>query len=219
VIALIAPTIRAVPWAPVALALTTGLLVLSANLAAMNADGAHATAEEFLLWVRATMLCGALSVAFMLDDPAASMTESAPVPVWFRRVVRIALVLPAVAVWWGAVLVACAELAPEVPLPAAALTLELAALAMTALALSAVCARWVPEGLGGAAAAPGRLLAFVVVASLPDSVALLTFPETPEWRASRYRWVAVLVIATAGLAAGSGDPARAWLRGLRRRSA
>lgn len=202
-LALARPTVRAVRWTPVALCLATGLTILVLGLSPETIPP-----KELLLWLRVATVFGALSVAFLLDDPAESTTQAVAVPRWYRRTVRIALVAPVIALYWALMLVIPATMAPTMPVHVAGLLLEAAAMAAMTLALSSVCGRWVPEGMGGVAAAPGLLLAMMLAASLPDSVALLDAPGHLSWPGSRYRWAAVLVLSAIALVLTSQDTAR-----------
>jgi hypothetical protein len=66
--------------------------------------------------------------AFLLDDPSEPTTEGAAGSLLLRRSLRMALLLPAVAAWWVAVVWRVRAVQPGLPLPVAALTLEAAAL-------------------------------------------------------------------------------------------
>ena len=178
--ALAAPTARAVKWVPMVLSLTAGLALLILNIAARD----HIQSAQLLPGVRMCAVFGALSVAFLFDDAAATITAAAPVPLSVRRAVRVALALPVLGCWWAAVLAICASLAPQADLPIGALLLEGAALTAVTLALSAVCGRWVPEQLGGVAAAPGLLVAAALANALPAPVEMFTVPDSPAWAAS-----------------------------------
>jgi hypothetical protein len=201
--ALAAPTARAVKWVPMVLSLTAGLALLILNIAARD----HIQSAQLLPGVRMCAVFGALSVAFLFDDAAATITAAAPVSLSVRRAVRVALALPVLGCWWAAVLAICASLAPQADLPVGALLLEGAALTAVTLALSAVCGRWVPEQLGGVAAAPGLLVAAGLANALPAPVEMFTVPDSPAWAASHYRWAGVLVVACAAVVLASWLPA------------
>jgi hypothetical protein len=201
--ALVVPTLRAVKWLPMILSLAIGLALLMLSVVLPD----NVDPSQLLTWVRTSAVFGALSVAFLLDDPAATTTAAAPVPVSVRRAVRIGLALPVLACWWGAVLAACATFAPQAPVPTAALLLEGATMTVATLTLSVICARWVPEGLGGVAAAPGLLLGAALAAALPEPVALFTTPNSPHWASSHYGWVGILAACCAAVVLSSRSPA------------
>ena len=175
--------VRSVRWPPV---------VAGAALAgAVGRFASHADAITLPLLV-------ALGTSFVLDDPAATTLAPSPSTLWWRRRVRLALVLPLVALLWLAVVVV-------VELPAATawdgVALQLVVMVAITLAVAGSAARRGGEGSGGAAAGPA-LLGFVIIARvLPGRWAF--FPVQAHERL----WVATLVLACIVLLLSSRDPA------------
>jgi fluoroquinolone transport system permease protein len=198
--ALLVPTAHAVGWAaPLAgFALSLGLLGLAVR------PGLELPAERLVLWLRVAMTVGALGCAFLLDDPSEPTTEGVVGSLRLRRSLRVALLLPATAVWWVAVVWRVQAVQPRLPLPVAALTLEAAALLAVTMALAAAGSRLAPERRGGVVAAPA-LLALTSAA----------------WDGAHQRWALLLGLALAAFAAAGRDPAHrrlpSWLRGLAHR--
>jgi hypothetical protein len=192
-----------VRWTPTVLCLGLGLVVL-----AINISPAVTGPQDLLIWLRATAVFGALSLAFLLDDPTEPTTEAVAVPLLYRRALRLALALPPVAVWWALALGFSARRLPRVPIPVAAVTLEAAALTALALALAAGCARWVPEGTGGVAAAPALLMSAVLAAVLPPPSEMFPLVDGPAWTAAHVRWAIVGVAAVVVFIVASRGPGR-----------
>jgi hypothetical protein len=196
------PALRTTAWPPLLPAGAVGFLALAL-------DGGVVTR----LRLAAVALCA--GAAFALDDAAAGTTAAAPTPRALGRAVRLALVLPLAGAVWAAQLAVAGEA------PAAALTLELAAMLAVTLAVAAAAAERVPDGRGGVAAVPALLGGLALAALLlPDRLTLHAGgPADPRWDGSHLRWAGVLALALAALAYASGDPARPRAgRRLRRRS-
>ena len=191
---LLRATAHAVRWVPLAVGAVLGLAIVAVpGLLTNKLTGAHVVDL-----VRLAAACGALGVAFLLDDPADRSTPTVPVPRLARDLARIAVAVPAIAVWWVAIL----RLAPRHP-PAAALTLETATLLTVAVALAAAARRRVPGDGAGVVAAPAVLGLVAVIWFLPRLVALVVAPGDPHWTAAHYRWAVLLAAgATAFLWAG-----------------
>lgn len=200
--ALVRPTVRAVRWTPFVICLVAGVALLVLSL-----DEQRPTAADVLMGLRVAAVFGALALAFLFDDPAESTTAAVPVPLWVRRAVRVTLVVPLLALWWVLVLLIGARLAPHVPVPIAAVILEAAAVSAVTLALAAGGGRWVSEGLGGVAAAPGLLVAVAVAAALPESLALVVAASSPGWRAAHHRWAGILLLGVVAIVLDSRAPA------------
>jgi hypothetical protein len=212
--ALLVPTARAVGWAaPLAgFALSLGLLALAVR------QGLELPAGRLVLWLRLAMTAGALGCAFLLDDPSEPTTEGVAGSLLLRRSLRVALLLPATAAWWVAVLWRVQAVHPGLPLPVAALTLEAAALLAVTMALAAVGSRLAPERRGGVVAAPALLALTSAAFLLPARVALYAQPGSAAWDGAHRRWALLLGLALATFAAASRDPAHrrlpSRLRGL-----
>ena len=193
---LAAPSLRATPWLPL---LPAGALAL----AVLRFDG------PVLLELRLAAIALCVGAAFVLDDPASETLATSPAPLLFRRLVRIGLVLPLVALLWALTL-RYAGTGFD-----AALTLELAAMLAVTLAAAAFATPRLADGRGGPAAAPA-LLVFLGACTfaLPDAWTLFAEgPNDPRWAGSHVRWAVVLVAAVAGLLYASLDPARARVVG------
>lgn len=201
--ALLVPTARAVGWAPplAAFALSVGLLVLAVR------RGQASSAEGLVVWLRITMVVGALGYAFLLDDPSEPTTEAVVGSLLLRRTLRVALLLPATAAWWAAAVWRVRVVRPGVPLPVAALTLEVGALLAVTVALAGVGTRLAPERRGGVVAAPALFAVVCTVILLPARVALYAMPGSPGWDGAHQRWAMLLGFALAAFAAASRDPA------------
>jgi hypothetical protein len=215
--ALLVPTARAVGWAaPLAgFALSLGLLALAVR------PGLELPAGRLVLWLRITMMAGALGCAFLLDDPSEPTTEGVAGSLLLRRSLRVALLLPAAAAWWVAVVWRVRAVHPGLPLPVAALTLEAAALLAVTVALAAAGSRLAPERRGGVVAAPALLALTSAAFLLPAPVTLYAQPGSAAWGGAHRRWALLLGLALAAFAAASRDPAHrrlpSWLRGLTHR--
>jgi fluoroquinolone transport system permease protein len=211
---LLVPTARAVGWAPplAGFALSLGLLGLAVR------PGLELPAGRLVLWLRLAMTAGAIGWAFLLDDPSEPTTEAVAGSLLLRRSLRVALLLPATAAWWVAVVWRVQAVHPGLPLPVAALTLEAAALLAVTLALAAAGSRLAPERRGGVVAAPALLALTSVAFLLPARVALYAQPGSAAWDGAHRRWALLLGLALAAFAAASRDPAHrrlpGWLRGL-----
>jgi hypothetical protein len=165
------------------------------------------------LRMAALLLC--LGAVFLLDDPAAVTVASVPSSLRYRRSLRVLLVSPIVAAAWIGQLVYVfvhttnlLHRDTEGLLPVWGLTLEMVAMMMTGLAIAAVAARWVPEGLGGVAAGPTLLVLLGAAMFLPGRWSLFVgSADDPQWFASHIRWAVVAVLATLLLHYASRDPA------------
>ena len=211
---LLVPTARAVGWAaPLAgFALSLGLLAVAVR------PGLELPAGRLVLWLRLAMTAGALGCAFLLDDPSEPTTEGVAGSLLLRRSLRVALLLPATAAWWAAVMWRVRTVHPGLPLPVAALTLEAVALLAVTMALAAAGSRLAPERRGGVVAAPALLALTSAGFLLPARVALYAQPSSAAWDDAHRRWALLLGLALATFVAASRDPAHrrlpSWLRGL-----
>jgi hypothetical protein len=212
--ALLVPSARAVGWAPplAAFALSLGLLALAVR------PGLELPAGRLVLWLRLTMTVGALGWAFLLDDPSEPTTECVAGSLLLRRSLRVALLLPATAAWWIAVVWRVRAVHPKLPLPVVALTLEAAALLAVTVALAAAGSHLAPERRGGVVAAPVLLALTSAAFLLPARAALYAQPGSPTWESAHQRWTLLLGLALGAFATASHDPAHrrlpSQLRGL-----
>jgi hypothetical protein len=213
--ALLVPTARAVGWGPPLAAFTVslGLLALAVR------PGLALPAAQLVLWLRIAMIAAALGWAFLLDDPSEPTTEGVAGSLLLRRALRVALLLPATAAWWVAVVWRVGAVYPRMPLPVAALTLEAAALLAVAVALAAAGSRLAPERRGGVVAAPALLALAYAATLVPARIALYALPVGAAWDAAHRRWALLLGLALAAFAAASRDPAHRRLPSRLRRLA
>jgi hypothetical protein len=139
----------------------------------------------------------AAALAFVLDDRAATTLAPSPLTLLERRVLRLGVVVPVVAMWWlGLVGLLSVRRAAPLP-PTSTLLVELAAYTAIGFAACVWSQRLSDDGSGGIAGA-------VVVAAAFASTRL----SLPTWwplPASRFHLV--LAVAIAALVAGSLDPA------------
>jgi hypothetical protein len=205
--ALLVPTARAMSWLPFLAAAGFGLLIVAvpAAMSVVLSD------EDLVRLLRLAALCGALGVAFLLDDPAARLIATVPTPRVVRHAVRAAVALAAAALWWAAVVAttvagAHKEVAAHLPLWDA--SLEAAAFATAALALAAARSRNGTAG-AGAMAAPAALVLAFLLSRLPERLALLVVPGDPRWEAAHDRWAVLLAVAVAGLLWAGHEPVSA----------
>jgi hypothetical protein len=148
----------------------------------------------------------ALTVAFatILDEPAAETANATPPTLLVRRALMIALMLPAVAVLWGA-LTSLDNLSAA---RSEALTLQLAALVTVTLALAAMLPR------GDRVAGPAVALAFLTTLMAKPTWTLPPDPGNGHWIIA---WTALTAAALLALLIASRDPA--WPRRHRARGA
>ncbi len=182
---LLRPVARAVRWLPLLAGGVLGLAVVAVPVALTS----RLTGTQLTDLVRAAATCVALGTAFLLDDPAARSTPTVPVARLTRNLVRVAVAVPAIALWWAVTL----STTPH--LRRGALTVEAAALVAAALALAATIARYTGDGTAGVYAAPAVLVLGAVVWFLPRPVALAATPDDPHWTVAHHRWAVVLGLA------------------------
>ena len=197
--ALVRPLACAARWQPL-----LGAAALAAVLLVLKADdlGQQGTAVLVLRAIAAVLAVGA---AFLLDDRATDTLAASPSTLAWRRGQRLAiLVLLAGAAWLGAVLVVRSQGADP---PIAGLTLELAALLATALAVTAGIMRWAQTHEPGVLAAPAVFGGILAVSRLPEKWALLVSPG-PAWDEAHQRWAILLALSVGVIAACNSDPAR-----------
>ncbi|GGO87047.1 ABC transporter [Wenjunlia tyrosinilytica] len=204
VVALLAPTWRTLPWAPLAAGGTLGLALVGAPALL------PLTLPPVVLvdLVRVAALSGALGAAFLLDDPAGHTTGAVPTPRLLRHSLRTALLLPLAAGWWVAVL-AVARLAPAsgAGLPYGALTVEAAALTACSVACAAGVLRWGGGTAAGSTAGPAVIVLSASLAAVPHRYRLFVAVDDPHWAdVHRYGWAGLLAAAVCGWFAWSLQP-------------
>jgi hypothetical protein len=206
---LLAPTWRTVPWPALGAGGGLGLLLVVLTAALSSSLGAPTWANL----LRAAAVAGALGTAFLLDDPARHTTAAVPVPRPARQGLRVLLVLPAVALWWTAVvLVGRSE---EAALPLAGLTVEAAALLALPVAVGAVALRRSGAVAVSPVAGPAALVALVGAAMTRGEWILLPPPGHERWTEAHRMWALVLVAAVAVAAGCAREPLRCRWRALR----
>ncbi len=201
---LLRPTLRALRWQPLPVA------VLAAVLLLWWRDPARADPPAVLWEVRVVGVLLAAGVAGAFDDHTRATLSAVPAPLRFRSGLRVLLVVaPAAAAW--AVLVSWVDARVAGALPSLALTLEAAT--VTAVVVAFVASLAVRPGLPDPGVAAGPVLAGFVfgVPGLPAPVALTTLPG-PGWESAHLRWTAVLVVSVAVLAVAVRDPAASLRR-------
>jgi hypothetical protein len=188
---LLRATAHAVKWPPLTVGAVLGLaIVLVPEALTSKLSDAH-----LVDLIRISAACAALGAAFLFDDPAIRSTPTVPTPRLARNLVRVAVAVPAIALWWAATLTVAQTVANRphaTHLPTAALTVEAATLVTAALALAAATQRHTTDGNTGIIAAPAVLVLAAATWFLPRKVALATAPADPQWTASHYRWAALL---------------------------
>jgi len=203
------PVVRSVRWAPLAGAAVGGVVLVWL----MGPDRPSPSTSLSSLRLAAFVLCA--GAAFALDDQAADTLAPSPTPLLARRVLRLALVVAAAGLLWAALIATAMVAAPagQGPIPAAAATLEVAALLAFTLGAAVVAGRWAPHGLGGLAGGPALTLAvlgaYMAQMRWPRHLTFFPFgPDDPAWVAAHQRLSVVLAVALAVLVAESLDPAR-----------
>ncbi|MBP5859574.1 ABC transporter [Streptomyces scabiei] len=214
VAALVRPTARALPWTVFTAGWALGLAVAAVPVVFSMDLPAVVLADL----ARVAALCGAVGTAFVLDDPARHTTGVPPVPRPLRQAVRAALVLPALAVWWAAVLGvlrAGADAEAWAASPVGALTVEAGALCALALALAAAAVRFTVRSVPGPAVS-GAVTALPVLAGvlLPKRFALFVPPGAPRWDDAHVLWAGILAALLAVWLLCAREPYRCRLGAL-----
>lgn len=185
----IAPTCRAMPWAPLA-AVTVGLVVASFVVSAVT---------DQLPFELVVVACGAViaAIALALDDTAYALTQPVPASVRRRLAHRLVLLVPASVAVGGLLVAVCRLGFDEAPAPLPSMAAP-AALLGAAIAANVWCSRRRPDRAAeaGAAVAIGWSIAVAVL---------------PTWRVAQtigdawlvHPWL-VLAAAVALIAVGTG---------------
>ena len=182
---------------------------------------------------RLSMLMIALGVPFALDDPSEETVASAPTRLWVRRAVRIALAGPVIAAAWLLLVWYASHTlehlptyseGPEPPIPAVGLPAwglgrQFVTIVITALALSALGARLLPERIGSIAAGPALLAIIGATMLLPARLTLFVVdPILRVWTKAQNRWTIALAVATVWLMHTGRDSGRLRLGARTRRA-
>jgi len=203
-VALRRTTFRSVYWPPALVALVVAGAVVIGQHETFNAVGSA------MVTLRVTAVLLALGAVFALDDAAAVTVASVPTPLWWRRMLRYAVVAVFVLPMWTVVLAYAQSRHPDLPWPR--LTLEFAVLVTLGLAVAGAAARWFDVTDPGMSAALTVLGFTLVTANLPPRFAFYATPESAQWAPSVLRWSLVLVVVLTVLMSTAGDPARTSLR-------
>lgn len=177
--------------------------IVPVGLAVVHGEPDGGPSRETLLLLAGFLL--AVWIGFLLDDPAANIVASLPTPLLFRRVLRVAVVLPPVWTAWMS-FAWYAHAGPATHYAA----VEFAARLAVALGLAAVGTRVAGEEHGGLFATGGLFLIFVALPIALLSVPALALRE-PTFAYRYGRWIVTGVVGLAGFASESRDAAR---RGL-----
>ncbi|MFI9585760.1 ABC transporter [Streptomyces sp. NPDC052236] len=206
--ALMRPTVRSLPWTLLAAGWGLGLVIAAVPVLFST----EFSAAVLVNVVRVAALCGAVGMAFVLDDPARHTTGVPPVPRPLRQALRAAVVLLVGAAWWTAVLGvvrAGTDAARWAALPSGAVTVEAGALSGLALALAAAVVRFSAVQVPGPAVA-GTALVLPVMAGvlLPPPFALFVPLGDPRWEDAHLLWSGVLAAVLAAWALCGPEPHR-----------
>jgi hypothetical protein len=229
ILALTGPTFRAMRWLPFLVALAAGFVAF--EFVRPKYSDADRIVPEVILALRIAMLMIALGVPFVLDDPAEETLASAPTRLWVRRVLRIAFALPILTAAWLLLLRYGRQVLEHTPtgkdgseavaagtsmrlgLPVWGLSREFATYVTTALTLSVLGARLLPERIGSIAAGPALLAIVGGAMLLPRRLTLYAGdPRRWIWADARNRWTIALPIAVGWMLHLCRDPGRRRLR-------
>lgn len=194
---LVRPAARTIRWIPVPACGALGFFIVYAGLHEKEQIGnAH-------LPYAAIALC--LSAAFVLDDAAAETVGGTPTPLLLRHGVRIALELPALVAFWGAILAYAGFEQIN-----GAMWVEFGGMLMLTLALAAIGSRFVGGERAGMFAGPALLIVLVASAFVPAR--WRPFPVDPissGWFDLYGRWTVALFASLVVIVTAGRDPARA----------
>lgn len=183
-----------------------------------------ATAGATAVWLALTehpspMLLSATAVAvaaatpFILDDTAAATLQSSPVTLRQRRVHRVAMALPLLALWWALALVVVSRTNRYLPL--AAHTLQLATLVGIGLAAASTTSRANTDRARGGTLGALAVIVCFSTGFLP-APALQLVPADPAAPNAGRQLFVILAVAVAIQLGGSTDPGRRTTLRLRR---
>jgi hypothetical protein len=139
----------------------------------------------------------------VLDDPAANVLAASPSTLIFRRLLRVAFVIPLLALAWGVLL-----WHSQIPSGAWSLTAGFGGKLRVTFAISAVASHLVPGGLGGLAVGPTLFVLMLAQLVIPKSVRFLPLNFGRHWVDAGTRTIVTAAAAVAVLVAASFDPAR-----------
>jgi hypothetical protein len=209
---------RSTAWGP----LLAGCLSGVALTVALRAAAGPSEIQLLGGGIRASFVPVMAGLAFVLHDPHRLLTGALPARAWWTPALRLGLVLPVVGLscaiqmlLGGRALAAGLRAAgqPPAPLPWPALTGELAAWCLLALALSAGLGRTRWHDIAGVAAALGAmaligLTGLVPFHLLPAAITGMSSAQHRQWVTACQFWVAAGVIGAAIIGWAAGDPWR-----------
>ena len=204
--ALVRASARALPRRTLSLQLAGALVLIAVSLRGLDQD------STAVLVLRGVVLLLAATLALALDEAGAALLDASPTPLHRRVGARLVLCVALVAPVWAAALAVVALRGGAVP--AAALTLELAALTAVGLAVAAGLRRW--QRVAEPALVVGPLLAggLLAAAHLPREAALLAGTALdPAWEAAHWRWAGLLLVSLALVVLALAEPATARAAG------
>jgi fluoroquinolone transport system permease protein len=172
----------------------------------------YANVGTAALSLRLAALSLAVAIAFVLDDPTEDLTGPAPVSLLARRVVRVALALPVVILFW-IVLVAMANGASFMTqtLSQTTMLVELFAFISLAVGGAAIGGRHLADKLGGPAGAGIVVCVVAVGGLLPWGRSLLAqVPGTAAYTQLRSWWWVAIAAGALAFVMFSATPG--WLR-------
>ena len=188
------PVARSITWLPLAVA---------AALSAIIVGWPSTKAGTSLLQVIAIILSGAVGFAF--DDPTAAIMAASPTSLLRRRLLRLVLVLPPVAVLWGLLLWAEGTEGPE---ETWALLALFAGLIGLSIGVAGVACRRSSRGVGGLFVAPSILVLLLLSTVVPPRWRPLPLGDVPGgWLQIYLRWSSAAVVGAIIFLASSRDPA------------
>ncbi len=184
---LVRPTARAMSWNPL---LWAAVLAMAYVLK----EATHGYVDYRILVLRVSALLICMGAAFALDDPTEDTLGHVPAPLVMRRVLRVALLIPFVAVVWMALVQIVGEVSVRDggPLPVGDVTLEAATLLLISLSAACLSARLTSDRLGGIAAAPIVLALVAAALFLPYNYRLIVSLSDPRWADAHQTWRVVL---------------------------
>jgi hypothetical protein len=196
VVLLVRPLWRATRVAPILAAALAGLAIVHLGRPVGWAGTAVANLPE-----AGTLVC--FGAAFMLDDPAANVLAASPTTLIFRRFLRVALVIPLLALLWGVLLWHA-----QIPSGAWSLSAGFSGMLVVTLAIAAVAGHLVPGGSGGLAVGPTLFVLMLAQLVMPESLRFLPLNFGRHWVDAGPRAIISAAAAVAMFLAASQDPAR-----------
>ena len=195
VVLLVRPLWRATRVAPVFLAALAGLVIVHMGRPVGWAGTAVANLPE-----AGTLLC--FGAAFVLDDPAANVLAAAPTTLILRRCLRVALVIPLLALVWGVLLWHA-----KIPSGAWSLTAGFGGMLVVTFAIAGLAGHLVPGGSGGLAVGPTLFVLMLAQLVLPEALRFLPLNFGRHWVDAGPRALVTAAAAAAVFVAASLDPA------------